>query len=181
MRIALSQQVFCHNNIAYDATEHGWYDLLKNQELFFVPNNMTLDFEKLADYVDVFIITGGDNNELRRSIEIKFTTAMTLRNKPVIGICHGAFLITELLGGTVEEVQGHTETIHNLIYGNRIVAVNSFHNKAITKLHPSGIPLCVDEQGNVEAFIDGKLAGVLWHPERMPDPWFPTEILDLLG
>lgn len=181
MRIALSQQVFCHNNITYDATEHGWYDLLKNQELFFVPNNMTLDFEKLADYVDVFLITGGEDSEKRRIVEIKFATAMMQRNKPVIGICHGAFLITELLGGIVGDVQGHAGTIHNLIYGKRMIAVNSFHDKAITKLHPSGTPLCVDEQGNVEAFIDGKLAGVMWHPERMPDPWLPPEILDLLG
>jgi hypothetical protein len=32
----------------------------------------------------------------------------------------------------------------------------------------------------VEAWIDGKLAGVVWHPERMDNPWLPDEIHNLL-
>jgi hypothetical protein len=32
----------------------------------------------------------------------------------------------------------------------------------------------------VEAWIDGPLAGVVWHPERMNQPWLPDEIEDLL-
>jgi hypothetical protein len=34
--------------------------------------------------------------------------------------------------------------------------------------------------GYVEAFIDGILAGVVWHPERMDTPWLPDEIEELL-
>lgn len=181
MKVALSQRIIYNNGIAYDCTEHGWYSLLKNQELFFLPNTFDIDFDGLSNYVDVFIITGGDDSTLRRTIEVKFASKMMQRNKPVIGVCHGAFLITELLGGTVEPVEGHRDTTHNLIYKNQIVAVNSYHDLAITKLHKNGIPLCVDEQGHIEAFIDGKLAGMVWHPERMSDPWVPLEILDLLG
>jgi gamma-glutamyl-gamma-aminobutyrate hydrolase PuuD len=181
MKIALSQRIMYQNGIAYDAIEHGWYHMFKNQELFFLPNSFQIDFDALADYVDVFIITGGDDSVKRRTIEIKFATKVMQRNKPIIGVCHGAFLLTDLLGGTVEPIEGHSNTNHNVIYGQRIIPVNSFHDLGITKLHETGIPLCVDEQGHIEAFIDGKVAGVVWHPERMEDPWLPTEILEILG
>lgn len=181
MRVGLSQRIIYNNGIAYDCTEHGWYTLLKDTDLFFVPNTFNIDFDLLTDYLDLFIITGGDDSALRRTIEIKIATKMMQRNKPILGICHGAFLLTDLLGGIVEPVEDHFNTEHNIIYNTQVVKVNSHHDQAIVKLHDSGIPLCVDEEGHIEAFIDGNLAGMVWHPERMEDPWFPFEILDMIG
>jgi GMP synthase-like glutamine amidotransferase len=131
--------------------------------------------------IDKLIITGGDDSVLRRTVEIKLAAAMMQRNKPVIGICHGAFLLTDLLGGEVEEVDAHRDTKHPVFYFGDIKIVNSFHSLGINKLHSSGTVLCTDELGYVEAFIDGKLAGVVWHPERMDTPWLPDEIEDLLS
>ena len=49
---------------------------------------MQQDFDKLADELDMFIITGGDDSTLRRAIETKLASKIMQRNKPVIGICH---------------------------------------------------------------------------------------------
>ena len=180
MKIGLTQRILYHKERAYDSIEHGWYSYLKDHTLFDIPNNLDQDFHNIADQLDKLIITGGDDSVLRRTVEIKLAAAMMQRNKPVIGICHGAFLLTDLLGGEVEEVDAHTDTKHPVFYFGDIKIVNSFHSLGIAKLHSSGTVLCTDELGYVEAFIDGKLAGVVWHPERMDTPWLPDEIEELL-
>ena len=66
------------------------------------------------------------------------------------------------------------------MYFGDVKIVNSFHNIAIDKLHDTGTVLCTDELGHIESWIDGTLAGVVWHPERMDQPWLPDEIETLL-
>jgi gamma-glutamyl-gamma-aminobutyrate hydrolase PuuD len=154
--------------------------MLGGHTLFYLPNNLNQDFDHIADNLDAFIITGGDDSVLRRTVETKLATKVMQRNKPVIGICHGAFLLTDLLGGVVEEVDAHRDTKHPVFYFGDVKEVNSYHSLGITKLHDTGTTLCVDELGHVEAFIDGKIAGVVWHPERMEVPWLPEEIDILL-
>lgn len=178
--IGLSQRILYHKGRAYDSTEHGWYKLLSGHTLFYLPNTLEQDFDELADLLDVFIITGGDDSALRRVVETKLATAVMRRNKPVIGICHGAFLLTDLLGGIVEEVEGHVDTLHTIWYFGEPIVVNSYHNLTIKKVHDTGTVLCTDTEGNVESFIDGKLAGIVWHPERMEEPWLPDEIKSLI-
>jgi gamma-glutamyl-gamma-aminobutyrate hydrolase PuuD len=134
----------------------------------------------LAVELDAVIITGGDDSALRRTVELRLTGQMTLRRKPVVGVCHGCFLLTDVLGGTVVEVVGHYNTTHNVNYFGELIAVNSYHTLAIKELHPSGTALATDEEGNCEAWIDGATAGVVWHPERMKEPWVPDEIKNLL-
>jgi hypothetical protein len=41
--------------------------------------------------------------------------------------------------------------------------------------------LAYDDQGNCESWIDGKIAGIVWHPERMSQPWIPEEIEQLFA
>ena len=135
MKIVLSQRLMYHNGIAYDCIEHGWYTFLQAHELFFLPNSLNIPFDLLADNTDLFIITGGDDSTLRRLVEIRLATHMMQRNKLVLGVCHGAFLLTDLLGGIVEPVEGHRNVEHNLIYNNNMVKVNSHHDLAITRLH----------------------------------------------
>jgi gamma-glutamyl-gamma-aminobutyrate hydrolase PuuD len=148
--------------------------------LFFLPNYLNVDFDYIADDLDCLILTGGDDSTLRRTVETKLATKVMQRNKPVIGICHGAFMLTDLLGGVVEPILGHKDTTHKINYFGDLISVNSYHDSAITKLHKTGTQLCSDDNGHTEAFIDGKLAGVVWHPERMEVPWLPDEIEDLL-
>ena len=180
MNIGLSQRILYHRGRAYDATEHGWYSYLKGLTLTYIPNTLEQDFVKLADSLDAFIITGGDDSALRRTVELRLATLVMQRNRPVIGVCHGAFLLTDLLGGQVLDVQNHYGTEHSVEYFGEARIVNSYHDLAIRQLHQTGTVLCQDNDHNVEAWVDGKLAGVVWHPERMAKPWLPDEIEDLL-
>ena len=180
MKIGLTQRVLYHKSRAYDSIEQGWYSYLKDHTLTVVANRLDQDFEQLADSLDALIITGGDDSARRRATELKLAGTMLKRNKPIIGICHGAFLLTDVLGGTVDEVSGHMDMEHDVEYFGELVSVNSYHNLAITKPHTRATILCRDGLGNCEAWIDDNIAGVVWHPERMTTPWLPDEIQGLL-
>lgn len=180
MKIGLTQRILYHNGQAYDSTEHGWYSYLKDHTLVSIPNRTDQDFNKLADELDCLVITGGDDSALRRAVELKISTQLMKQGKPILGVCHGAFLLTDILGGHVVEVEGHRNVEHKVSYFGELIAVNSYHNLGIQKPHNSATILCVDADGNCEAWIDGTIAGVVWHPERMKEPWLPDEIIQLL-
>jgi len=166
---------------AYDSIEHGWYSYLRDHTLVFVPNRLDQDFETLADQLDALIITGGDDRVLRRTTELKLATNMMIRQKPIIGVCHGAFLLTDILGGTVGKKDGHRDGVeHMVLYNKQEFAVNSYHGLYIKTPHNSATVLATDHDGDCEAWIDNNLAGVVWHPERMGAPWLPSEIDNLL-
>ena len=180
MKIALSQRVFYHKGRAYDAIEHAWYSYLDNHTLYFIPNTLEQNFQQLAQELDAFIITGGDDSAIRRTTELKLASAMMAEQKPVVGICHGCFLLTDVLGGKVIEIDDHVDTEHAVVYFGEQHRVNSYHSLAIDKLHDSAKILASDLEGHTEAWIDGNLAGIVWHPERMLKPWIPSEIQNLL-
>lgn len=179
MKIALTQRVLYHNGRAYDGIEHGWYRYLCHHDLVFVPNNPSQDFQKIADSVDALVITGGDDSAIRRVTELRLASIMMKMYKPILGVCHGAFLLTDVLGGSVSECHGHMDTHHNVHYTGLTHQVNSYHTQTITNLHKSGTVLATDDDGNCEAWIDGRIAGIVWHPERMASPWIPVEISNL--
>ena len=180
MKIGLSQRVLYHRGRAYDSLEHAWYGYLKNHMLTVIPNNVNQDFSAIADQLDSFIITGGDDSTIRRTTELKLAQQMMLRKKPVIGICHGCFLLTDVLGGQVTDITDHQDIEHRVWYFGESHQVNSYHNLCVRQLHNGATELVVDDQGHCEAWIDGHLAGVVWHPERMKTPWMPDEINQLL-
>ena len=180
MKIGLTQRVLVHKGRAYDSIEHGWYRYLKGHTLCTIPNIQDQDFTALAQELDLLIITGGDDSALRRVVEIRMSTEMSKLGKPILGVCHGCFLLAELLGSEIEDIEGHLDTKHPVNYQAGIVLVNSYHNIAIKRLHNSGVILVTDMHGNCEAWRDGHIAGVVWHPERMTDPWLPEEIENLI-
>ena len=180
MKIGLTQRVLLHKGQAYDSTEHGWYSYLRGHTLVPVPNRLDQDFEELATDLGVLIITGGDDSALRRTVELKIAGQMTLRKKPVVGVCHGAFLLADILNSEIGEVEDHANIEHSVNYFGDVITVNSYHNLAIKKLHRTGTVLATDSAGNIEAWIDGTVAGIVWHPERMKEPWVPDEIKNLI-
>lgn len=180
MKIALSQRIIYYRGRAYDSIEHGWYNYLDGHTLYFLPNYTDQDFERIADNIDLFIITGGDDIPLRRIPELRLAGIMMRRSMPVLGICHGCFLLTHTLGGIVQNKEGHYDTEHPINYQGNWYPVNSYHTNYIYKLHDSAIPLATDDEGHCEAWIDGTIAGVAWHPERMERPWLPREIQSLI-
>jgi gamma-glutamyl-gamma-aminobutyrate hydrolase PuuD len=152
---------------------------LKEHTLFFLPNTLEQDFDHIADQLDMIILTGGDDSTLRRTVETKIAAAVMQRNRPVVGICHGAFLLTDLLGGQIQDATAHQDTSHCVYYFGEEKTVNSYHNLCITTPHKTATVLATDPEGNCEAWIDHKLAGIVWHPERMGSPWIPDEIENL--
>lgn len=181
MKIALSKRTIERRGNIYDAIENAWYGYLNDHELTFVANRLDQDFDEIAEAVDCFIITGGDNRLIRRKIERKMTIVMMKRNKPVVGICHGAFLLTKLLGGTVGRKDGHREGTHEVTYDGQQYTVNSYHRYCIETLPSSAQILAVDNDGHCEAWIDHNIAGIVWHPERLDSGWIPVEIGKIIG
>ena len=105
---------------------------------------------------------------------------MMQNSKPVLGVCHGAMLLTDTLGGKTTAVAGHQDCEHTVIYQDREITVNSFHNQTIAAVHSTAQVLCQDQNGNCEAWIDGLIAGVMWHPERMANPFLPQQIQQVM-
>ncbi len=182
MRIGLTQRVLTHNGQVHDSLDHNWYRLLKGHELIPIPNREDLDYESFAKSLDLLIITGGSNEEIRVTTEVSLATEVSRLGKPILGVCHGAFLLTEILGGSTKECEGHLNTEH-LIYGDTPthVRVNSFHNICIDKHPPNSVYLYLDDNGNIESWIKDNICAIVWHPERMSMPFIPDEIREVTG
>ena len=180
LNIGLTQRILYHKGRAYDSIEHGWYPYLDGHTLSFIRNDITQNFEEIADNLDLLIITGGDDPMLRRVVETRLATKMLSRNKPILGICHGAFLLTDLLGGQVTDTITHQNTSHSVWYFGEEKIVNSYHSLCINEPPSRATILAVDNEGYCESWIDDKIAAVVWHPERMEVPWLPDEIEHLL-
>jgi putative glutamine amidotransferase len=127
------------------------------------------------------LITGGDDHPVRNQIEHELADSMLSRNLPIIGICHGCQFLTTKLGGTVVSVEDHQDCYHQVTYHGEPHLVNSYHSLRIEQPPPGATVLAQDPDGYVEAWIQGRTAGVMWHPERMQQPWIPKEIQQLLS
>ena len=180
MRIGLTQMILDHNGIACDSLEHGWYNLLSGHSIFALPNTLHQDFDPVADTLDSVIITGGTLTSLKKDTELAIIEKMMQRGKPIVGVCTGALLIAEMLGATIQTIPNHNNIEHYVMYNGEAIKVNSHHGVGITNMNEKGEILCLSDTGEVEAFVHNNLAGVMWHPQRMTNPWIPPEIAFLL-
>ena len=177
MRIGLTQRVLLYRDRAYDSLEHSWYEYLQGHTLVSIPNRLPISIPDL----DVLIVTGGDDHVVRNQVEHKLIDIMLARDIPVIGICHGCQLLTQRLGGTVIPVDGHQDSYHQVLYQDEPHLVNSYHKLRLEQTPPGATVLAHDPDGYAEAWILGRTAGIMWHPERMTQPWIPEEIQNLLS
>jgi gamma-glutamyl-gamma-aminobutyrate hydrolase PuuD len=177
MRIGLTQRVLLHRDRAYDSLEHSWYEYLQGHTLVSIPNRLPISIPDL----DALIVTGGDDHPIRNQVEHKLIDIMLARDIPVIGICHGCQLLTQRLGGSVTPVDDHQDCCHEVFYHGEPHLVNSYHKLRIERSPPAATVLAHDPDGHAEAWISGKTAGIMWHPERMTQPWIPQEIQNLLS
>lgn len=176
MRIGLTQRVLFHRDRAYDSLEHSWYEYLQGHTLIPIANRLPVNITDL----DALIITGGDDHVIRNQVEHELADWMFLLNLPVIGICHGCQFLTQKLGGTVVPVDDHMDSYHEVTYHGEQHIVNSYHKLRIEHPPPGATVLAQDPDGYVEAWIMGRTASIMWHPERQAQPWIPNEISCLL-
>jgi gamma-glutamyl-gamma-aminobutyrate hydrolase PuuD len=111
---------------------------------------------------------------------MELVDSMLSRDLPVIGVCHGCQLLTQQLGGFVVPVDNHQDSYHEVFYQDQPHLVNSYHKLRIERSPPGATVLASDPDGHPEAWIQGQIAGIMWHPERMAQPWIPREIQLLL-
>jgi putative glutamine amidotransferase len=130
--------------------------------------------------IDLLIITGGDDHPVRNQIELELVDSMLSRDLPIIGVCHGCQLLTQRLGGSVVPVEDHQDSYHEVFYQDQPHLVNSYHKLRIETVPSGATVLAHDPDGHAEAWIQGRTAGIMWHPERMAQPWWPDEIKRLL-
>lgn len=171
MIIGLTQRVLFHKGRAYDSIEQSWYTCLKDHKLVYIPNRNDIDVK-----IDLLIITGGNNPPIRAQTEAKLIDQMLLENKPIIGVCHGAFLLTEHFGGIVGDTNKHMDCEHTITVGDDKQIVNSFHTLQIIQPPPHSTTLAKDEDGFCESWIQDNISTVVWHPERMSAPYWPKQI-----
>jgi gamma-glutamyl-gamma-aminobutyrate hydrolase PuuD len=173
-RIGLTQRVLKHKDREYDCIERSWYSVLENHTLFFIPNDLNFDLSNLD--LDVLIITGGDNHPVRDQLEKKLIEKFLREDKPILGICHGAFELTKFLGGSVNRILNHMDVDHTVFYNDKEYKVNSFHSFCIDINPPESKILVTDQDNYCESWIKNKVSAIVWHPERMTTPFIPEEI-----
>jgi gamma-glutamyl-gamma-aminobutyrate hydrolase PuuD len=89
------------------------------------------------------------------------------RNLPVLGVCRGMQLLVDVFGGTLESVDGHVATRHDVRVGDRVRNVNSYH-----RLAARAVPPALEVTASCADVVEGvrhraaPVHGVMWHAER---------------
>jgi len=180
MNIAITQRELIIRNVHYDCLDHNWYTLLKNHKIFAIPNQGLYNL----DNIDLLIFGGGNNSELRKETETKTFKMAIEKDIPIIGICHGAFVLNLLHGGDIfEDIDDHHGVEHEVELEGEWQMVNSFHTVGIATLAEELVAIAKDREYNIEAFKhkEKRIWGIVWHPERMDKPILPKEIKELLN
>ena len=186
MRILISMRDFRipPNNFLFDCLERSWYSFLGNHHL--IPHANTRTVDETIDF-DCLVLSGGSDSVARNVTENLLFVHAIKRKKPILGICHGAFVVNELSGGKNQidwnNVPTHENSEHEVTMDGKKVLVNSYHGQTITQLGPQMIPLAIHEPDQtIEAFKHQALPiyGIVWHPERMEVPVIPEEVAILL-
>jgi gamma-glutamyl-gamma-aminobutyrate hydrolase PuuD len=128
------------------------------------------------------VLSGGDDHPQRLLTEIEMIKQFRERKKPILGICHGAFLLTQLWDGKLTPVEGHRRTEHTVWYKYKQHTVNSYHGSGITDAPTDARVLVTDDNGLIEAWQRENCLAVVWHPERdlINNHWMPDEYHDII-
>jgi N5-(cytidine 5'-diphosphoramidyl)-L-glutamine hydrolase len=127
--------------------------------------------------LNALILSGGDDlgaSERRDATERALLEACRVQGLPVFGVCRGAQLMWDTLGGALVPVEGHVAQRHALTRADGTAGtgaeVNSYHRWGLPgSAIPERIaPLAFAPDGSVEAFVHPARhwTAVMWHPER---------------
>lgn len=172
-----------------DCLDQQWSNFVTQLDYIPVPlPNVTTDWAGQlvnALQLDAIILSGGNsiaslNPEApdaapeRDNFEMALISKALEVNIPIIGVCRGMQILNLVMGGSLENINGHVGERHPIISNvkgfNLPKTVNSYHNYCVPSkgLAESLQPLAYDEDGNIEAFynLSQNILGILWHPER---------------
>jgi len=180
MKILISQIEYIKpvRNFVFDALERSYYRFLAGHTLLPVPNMI-----KVPDVeYDCLILTGGPDSVARNQTENLLYQDAVEKGKPIVGICHGAFVINDLCGGKLGSIEGHVDKDTEITLEGNKKTVKCYHSQSIKALAEDFVAIAHDNDGNIEAFKHKTLQvyGIVWHPERMDEPVLPSEVADLL-
>lgn len=172
------------NNFLFDCLERSWYDFLGIHHL--IPHANTIKIDESIEF-DCLVLTGGPDSYARNMTENNLFLHAIKNKKPIIGICHGAFVVNELSGGRNDTdrslIPVHEQSEHEITMDGKKVIVNSYHGQTIKQLGPQMVPIAIHEPDQtIEAFKHKALPvyGIVWHPERMEVPVVPEEVANIL-
>jgi len=184
MKIAVSQREIVLKNsvgesLVFDGIERAWARFLSKHELMPVANVVDIQH---VDF-DCLLLTGGPDSVARHLTENALYAMAFKQGKPIVGVCHGAFVINDLAGGTNGTCQGHIGTSHKVLLDGKHYQVNSYHSQSIDKLGKDFFATGIAEDGSIESFQHAtrEIYGIVWHPERQDDAVLPKQVEQLLS
>lgn len=163
-----------------DMLDQRWGGFLEACSIAFVPlPNRLPAVQALAPLLKGVVLTGGGNlaalgghSPERDEVELWLIAEARSGQWPLLGVCRGMQALTHAFGGCIVHTTGHVATTHMVRgpWGNRMV--NSFHDFASTTAPAPLVPMAWTDDGVVEAVRhpDRPMAGLMWHPERRPQP-----------
>jgi len=185
MKIAVSQREIILENytgesFVFDGIERSWYSFLNKHILIPVPNTITVDTDSF-DF-DCLLITGGPDSVARHFTENNLYKLFVEKNKPVVGVCHGAFVINDIEGGVNGRKDNHMSTQHQIYMEGTNYEVNSYHSQCIESITEDFEAVATDTDGTIEGFMHKQkpIYGIVWHPERQDNPVLPLVVRKLL-
>ena len=178
-----------------DSLAHDWGVFFKrefpNDIWVSIPNigNDAVNYFKSLS-LNVLILSGGDSlGKTPKRDETEFALLeYALENLiPIISVCRGMQLVHSYFGGKIirgdEDFSSiHRAKTHEIITEREgIFLVNSYHNDLILEasLHDDlKIIARCKKDFTIEAFMNHRLIGLMWHPERaMVDSQWSIELL----
>lgn len=184
MKIAVTQRVVTdpRTNERRDALDQRWSTLLATAGLVAlpVPNNpAALQSFLTATEPDGILLTGG--NDLvslggdapeRDAVENALIDYSKATDVPLLGVCRGMQMIHAYFGVALKPVQGHVCPQQTIQFEGADIVVNSYHNFGATETVPELRVLGTATDGVVKAIrsTEGKIYGIMWHPERIDPP-----------
>lgn len=179
MFIAISQRLM--ENSSYVELREG---LALDWGIFFgeylkeylpLPLSYEIEFSRYIPYVSGVILSGGNDisiidnskiNNKRDSYETRIIELCIAHKIPLLGICHGAQIISYYFDSSFEKQIGHVGQ-HAIIADGKEYEVNSYHNYCITKLG-DGLESLAQCDCTIEAFMHKEydIYAMMWHIER---------------
>lgn len=137
--------------------------------------------------INGLILTGGEDvgtAPVRDGTERSLLRHALQRDLPVLGVCRGLQLIWTEFGGELERTSGHRAVRHGVKYLPDLKLsleqewgeVNSYHDQCLRpparKMTETWSAFAYAEDGTIEGvrFRQGRVVGLMWHPEREQVP-----------